>query len=100
MQENIKEKNQYQKVEQIDEESDAYAHARAHYKAHVLPVWKKHGLSPQFAKAVNAHVKIHGDSQVWNHHGENDGSDPEWYDRHKKQVRPLRKKTGYEVNED
>jgi hypothetical protein len=86
-----------EEVEQIDE--GKYEDSRTHWETNVAPVYKKHGLSPKFAKAVDAHVKIHGDSQVWNYHGSAGGADPHWFDSKKGKVKPLRQKTGYEIDE-
>lgn len=74
--------------------------AYSHYKKHVLPIYKKHGLSPEFAKAVNNHVAKHGSWQVYNHHGDADGRDPHWFDSEKQKVKPIKQKRGYEVSEE
>jgi len=61
-----------------------------HWNQHVKPVYKKHGLSPEFAKAVNDHVAKHDDSEVYNHHGGADGSMPRWWDSQKQKVKKLK----------
>jgi hypothetical protein len=86
-----------EEVEQIDEGKNE--DSKTHWETNVAPVWEKHGLSPKFAKAVDAHVKKHGDSQVWNYHGSAGGAYPHWFDSKKGQVKPLRQKTGYEIDE-
>lgn len=64
--------------------------AREHYKIHVLPIYEDQGLCPEFADAVGRHVAQYGAYQVWNHHGEADGSDPHWFDRENNCVKPLK----------
>jgi hypothetical protein len=86
-----------EEVERVTE--GKYEDSRTHWETHVAPVWEKHGLSPKFAKAVDAHVKKYGDSQVWNYHGSAGGGGPHWFDSKKGEVKPLRKKTGYEIAE-
>ena len=90
-------KKMKEEVEQIEEKSDE---AYNHYKKQVLPIYKKHGLSPEFAKAVNNHVAKHGSYQVWNHHGDADGQNPHWFDSEKQKVKPIKQKRGYEVSEE
>lgn len=68
-----------------------------HWNQHVKPVYKKHGLSPEFAKAVHDHVAKHGDSEVYNHHSGADGSVPRWWDSQKQKVKKL--KPAYVVDE-
>lgn len=86
-----------EEVEQIEEKSEE---AYNHYKKQVLPIYKKHGLSPEFAKAVNNHVAKHGSYQVWNHHGDAEGQDPHWFDSEKQKVKSIKQKRGYEVSEE
>jgi hypothetical protein len=94
-------KKMKEEVEQIDENSDPKAEeAYKHYKKHVLPIHKKHGLSPEFAKAVNHHVAKYGSYQVWNHHGDAEGRDPHWFDSEKQKVKSIKQKRGYEVSEE
>jgi len=94
-------KKMKEEVEQIDENSDPKAEeAYKHYKKHVLPIHKKHGLSPEFAKAVNHHVAKYGSYQVWNHHGDAEGGDPHWFDSEKQKVKSIKQKRGYEVSEE
>ena len=89
-------------IERVDENSDEASRHEAynHYKKQVLPIYKKHGLSPEFAKAVNNHVAKHGSYQVWNHHGDADGQNPHWFDSEKQKVKPIKQKRGYEVSEE
>ena len=68
-----------------------------HWNQHVKPLYKKHGLSPEFAKAVNDHVAKHGDSEVYNNHGGAEGSMPRWFDTQKQKVKKL--KPAYVVDE-
>ena len=75
----------------IPEEQARAEARRKHYKEKVLPIYKKHGLSPQFAKAVDAHVAQHGTHEVWNHHGDADGRMPDWFDEKNKKVKKLKK---------
>jgi preprotein translocase subunit YajC len=70
-----------------------------HYKREVLPLYHKHGLSPEFAKAVDDHVKKYGDQQVYNHHGDAGGGMPHWFDSDKQKVKSLKPHKGYDVNE-
>jgi hypothetical protein len=93
----VKSKVIKEEAEQIDEGKNE--DSKTHWETHVAPLYKKHGLSPKFANAVNAHVEKYGDSQVWNYHGSAGGADPHWFDSKKGKVKPLRKKSGYEIDE-
>jgi hypothetical protein len=72
-----------------------------HWKKEVKPVYSKHGVSPQFAKAVDSHIKKFGHAiHVYTFHGDDEGNVPDWYDRKNKKVKPLKKgKSGYTVEE-
>jgi hypothetical protein len=64
-----------------------------HWRANVSPVYEKHGLSPEFSKAVMAHKKLypeHINNTVYNFHGSSGGEDPEWWDDENKKVYPLK----------
>jgi len=75
----------------IDEDEDEKSEdAKEHYKKHVLPLYREHGLSPTFANAVNAHVKKYGIHQVWNHHSIDGTSMPSWFDTKVNRVKPLK----------
>ena len=76
--------------EQIDEAAINHEEAEEHYKKHVLPLYHKHGLSPKFASAVDAHVQKYGSHQVWNHHSADGASMPSWFDGMKNKVKPLK----------
>lgn len=71
--------------------------AREHYKTTVMPTYKAKGLCPDFAALVDAHVAIYGGHQVWNHHGDANGIDPNWFDTKNQKVKPL--KLTYVVDE-
>lgn len=79
--------------------------ARDHWNKHVNPSFKKHGLSPKFADAVNKHVKLHGDEEVIKNHGQY-GSHPDWFDRKTQKVKKLKpvyvvdKSVGGAINPD
>jgi len=70
--------------------------ARDHWNQHVKPAYKKHGISPKFADAVNKHVALHGHEQVIKNHGQY-GSHPDWFDRKTQKVKKL--KAVYVVDE-
>ncbi len=57
----------------------------------------KLGITPEMAKAVNAHVKMYGTGQIWNHFGDADGGDPDWWDTNARRVRKLKLKPAYWV---
>ena len=52
----------------------------------------KLGITPEMAKAVNAHVKEYGTGQIWNHFGDADGGDPVWWDWRNRRVYKLKLK--------
>jgi hypothetical protein len=56
--------------------------------------YDKVGISPEMAKAVNAHVKKYGIAQVWNNFGSENYFDPypEWFDTTTNRVRKLKLK--------
>ena len=81
-----KEETVAEEGEQVDEASkikvlspEKVKAAQDHWKKNVKPVYKEHGLSPEFASAVNAHVKLHGSREVQQHHGGADGNHPRWF---------------------
>jgi hypothetical protein len=77
--------------EDLEEAKDEKSEdAKEHYKKHVLPLYREHGLSPTFANAVNAHVKKYGIHQVWNHHSIDGTSMPSWFDTKVNRVKPLK----------
>lgn len=81
---------------------DDISPAKKHWIDNVKPIYKEHGLSHQFLKAVDKHVKLHGPNQVWNYHGSADGSYPKWFDGEKNKTKSLdqyeREKKGMERN--
>jgi hypothetical protein len=95
-----------EEVEQMDEASKSMFYspeevkaAQDHWKKNVKPVYKEHGLSPKFASAVDAHVKLHGNREVQQRHGDADGNHPRWFNTNTNKVRPLVKNTGYTIKE-
>ena len=50
------------------------------------------GITPEMAEAVNAHVKVYGSAQIWNHFGDADGGDPVWWDWRNRRVYKLKLK--------
>jgi hypothetical protein len=54
--------------------------------------YSKLGITPEMAKAVNAHVKKYGIAQIWNYFGDADGRDPDWWDWKTCRVRKLKLK--------
>jgi hypothetical protein len=101
-----KEETVAEEGEQVDEASkikvlspEKVKAAQDHWKKNVKPVYKEHGLSPEFASAVNAHVKLHGSREVQQHHGGADGNHPRWFNTNTNKVRPLVKNTGYTIKE-
>lgn len=55
------------------------------------------GITPEMAEAVNAHVKEYGSHQIWNHFGDADGGDPDWWDWRNGRVHKLKLKPAYWV---
>ena len=55
------------------------------------------GITPEMAEAVNAHVKVYGSGQIWNHFGDADGGDPDWWDWRNRRVHKLKLKPAYWV---
>jgi hypothetical protein len=78
-----------------DEDEKKRKAASDHYEKHVIPHFEKHGLTPAVAKLIDAHVKKHGSYQVYNWHGNADGSHPSWFDNAKQKVKPLKRATGW-----
>lgn len=93
----MKEENRKKKLNEDD-----ISPAKKHWIDNVKPIYKEHGLSHQFLKAVDKHVKLHGPNQVWNYHGSADGSYPKWFDGEKNKTKSLdqyeREKKGMERN--
>lgn len=81
---------------------DNISPAKKHWIDNVRPLYKEHGLSHDFLKAVDKHVKLHGPNQVWNYHGNADGHYPKWFDGEKNKTKSLdqyeREKKGMERN--
>ena len=51
------------------------------------------GITPEMAEAVNAHVKEYGRKAIYDHFGDADGRDPDWFSRKTGRVRKLKLKT-------
>lgn len=51
------------------------------------------GITPEMAEAVNAHVKVYGRAEVYNHFGDADGRDPDWFSCKTGRVHKLKLKT-------
>ena len=51
------------------------------------------GITPEMAEAVNAHVKVYGRGEIYNHFGDADGRDPDWFSCKTGRVRKLKLKT-------
>jgi hypothetical protein len=55
------------------------------------------GITPEMADAVNAHVKLYGRAEIYNHFGDADGRDPNWFNCKTGRVRRLKLTTEWVV---